>query len=193
MGCNTEGDHHPILEAYKECKVMKEELEQQKEIFIDNHLWDKLPEHLLEMVQAQLPLHSLLSFRTVCKQWNMMLQSKSFIAKVPCARHGGWFLFRGEGKECVAFMPSVNKWCQINLDFLLPARVRVVATSGGLLCVRQHDDQLIVCNPFTKAWLQLPPKLHRWKYPIVGIYNFKAFIYFFCNFSLVPHVTSPPL
>ncbi|CAM6024072.1 unnamed protein product [Sphagnum balticum] len=121
------------------------------------------------MVQAQLPLHCLLSFRTVCKQWNMMLQSKSFIAKVPCARHGGWFLFRGEGKECVAFMPSVNKWCQINLDFLLPARVRVVATSGGLLCVRQHDDQLIVCNPFTKAWLQLPPKLHRWKYPIVGM------------------------
>ena len=138
-------------------------------IELDTDLWGSLPEPLLETILAWLPLPSLFLCRSVCKHWNSLIHSASFqsiCAQIPAPKQA-WFLFRGEGKECAAFDPSLARWCHIPLDYF-PNRVRVVASAGGLLCGRRRDDRLYVCNPLTKAWVELPPKRHRWKYPIVG-------------------------
>jgi hypothetical protein len=32
----------------------------------------------------------------------------------------------------------------------------------------RQGDKMIVCNPLSKAWLELPPRKNTWKFPIVG-------------------------
>lgn len=137
---------------------------------MDPEIWSNLPSHLLESVLAWLPITSLLKLRCVCKRFNNVLYSPSLWAT--CRRRvrgvAAWYLFRGEGRECAAFNPEADSWCKLPLGFLpWSSKGRVVAAAGGLLCVRQ-GDHMIVCNPVSKAWLELPKKKNSWKFPIVG-------------------------
>lgn len=138
---------------------------------MDPEIWSNLPSHLLESVLAWLPITSLLKLRCVCKRFNNVLYSPSLWAT--CRRRvrgvAAWYLFRGEGRECAAFNPEADSWCKLPLGFLpWSSKGRVVAAAGGLLCVRQ-GDHMIVCNPVSKAWLELPKKKNSWKFPIVGM------------------------
>ncbi|KAG0578808.1 hypothetical protein KC19_4G050700 [Ceratodon purpureus] len=137
---------------------------------MDPEIWGNLPFHLLESVLAWLPISSLLKLRCVCKRFNNILYSPSLWAtrgrvlrSVPA-----WYLFRGEGRECAAFNPEADCWFKLPLGFLPSSKGRVVAAAGGLLCVRQ-GDKMIVCNPLSKTWLELPPRKNTWKFPIVGM------------------------
>ncbi|BBN19167.1 hypothetical protein MPTK1_8g08410 [Marchantia polymorpha subsp. ruderalis] len=137
-------------------------------------IWCHLPETLIEAILPHLPLHALLRFRAVCRKWQSMLYSPIFLSSWHQGRRfhhseSPWLIFRGSARECVAFNPSMDRWINIPLHFLPSPRVRVVATAGGLLCVRRRDDSLMVCNPFTKTYVHLTPKPWKCKYPIVGM------------------------
>jgi len=142
----------------------------QPTVAMDPAIWSNLPFHLLESVLAWLPISSLLKLRCVCKRFNNILYSPSLREACRLRRHeAAWYLFRGEGRECAAFNPEADSWCKLPLGFLPSSKGRVVATAGGLLCVRQ-GEKMIVCNPLSKAWLELPPIKNTWKFPIVGTY-----------------------
>lgn len=150
-----------------------EEEEDDEEPVLDADVWKNLPENLVERICPFLPLHSLLRFRAVCKRWNALLHCPKFLQcwhRGPSVkRESPWLIFRGSARECVAYNPSMDRWSQIPHSFLPSPRVRVVASAGGLLCVRRRDDSLLVFNPFTKSYSQLSPKVSKWKYPIVGM------------------------
>ena len=137
---------------------------------MDPKIWSNLPSHLLESVLAWLPIASLLKLRCVCKKFNNILYSPGLWATRRRVLRGvaAWYLFRGEGRECAAFNPEADSWVKLPLGFLPSCKGRVVAAAGGLLCVRQ-GDKMIVCNPLSKAWLELPPRKNTWKFPIIGI------------------------
>jgi hypothetical protein len=138
-------------------------------VAMDPEIWSNLPFHLLESVLAWLPVSSLLKLRCVSKKFNNVLGSPGLWATrrrvLRCVP--AWYLFRGEGRECAAFNPEVDGWFKLPLGFLPSSKGRVVAAAGGLLCWRQ-GDKMIVCNPLSKAWLELPPRKNTWKFPIVG-------------------------
>ncbi|KAL3675423.1 hypothetical protein R1sor_025371 [Riccia sorocarpa] len=140
---------------------------------LDIEIWKNLPENLIEAILPHLPLHALLRFRAVCQKWNSILHSMDFLSSWNQSlfhqRESPWLIFRGSARECVGFNPCMNRWINIPLNFLPSSRIRVVATVGGLLCVRRRDNSLLVCNPFTKTYVTLTPKPRRWKYPIVGM------------------------
>jgi len=152
---------------------------------MDPAIWSNLPFHLLETVLAWLPISSLLKLRCVCKRFNNILYSASLrdVCRHRSHREAAWYLFRGEGRECAAFNPEADSWCKLPLGFLPSSKGRVVATAGGLLCVRQ-GDKMTVCNPLSKAWLELPPIKNSWKFPIVGksscVPNFSHFTQSVC-------------
>ncbi|CAM6085804.1 unnamed protein product [Calypogeia fissa] len=156
-----------------EQEAEEDEEEEIEEPIMDTAVWKNLPENLVERIFPFLPLHSLLRFRAVCKRWKALLHCPTFLQcwhRGPSVkREPPWLIFRGSARECVAYIPSLDRWSKIPLSFLPSPRVRVVASAGGLLCVRRRDDSLMVLNPFTKTYLSLSPKLCKWKYPIVGM------------------------
>lgn len=143
---------------------------------MDPRIWSKLPGVILEAVLAWLPVAALLKLRCVCKRFNDILYSPTLRATLRRINRPrsvtAWYLFRGEGSECAAFNPDADSWCKLPLEALsLPSSargIRVVAAAGGLLCVRQ-GERMIVCNPLSKAWRELPPRQNTWKFPIVGM------------------------
>ncbi|KAL2607768.1 hypothetical protein R1flu_026341 [Riccia fluitans] len=149
---------------------------------MDTEIWSNIPENLIEAILPHLPLHALLRFRAVCQKWNSILNSPTFLSswhQGPLGYHkkeleSPWLIFRGSARECVGFNPSLGRWINIPLNFLPSSRIRVVATVGGLLCVRRRDNSLLVCNPFTKTYVSLTSKPRRWKYPIVGMVRVKS-------------------
>lgn len=46
---------------------------------MDEHLWRHFPEDLIERVLALLPTASFFRFRKVCKKWNSIMESSSFL------------------------------------------------------------------------------------------------------------------
>lgn len=160
----------------------------QRPAAMDPQIWGNLPIHLLESILAWLPVSTLLKLRCVCKQFNNIIYSPTLWATLrrinPCVN--AWYLFRGEGREYVAFNPEADSWCTLPLEFLpgfLPRSKskggRVVAAAGGLLCVLQ-GEKTIVCNPLRNERLELPPRRNNWKFPIVGIY---LHVVFDCPFN----------
>ncbi|KAG0589926.1 hypothetical protein KC19_1G057600 [Ceratodon purpureus] len=143
---------------------------------MDPRIWGNLPVHILESILAWLPVSTLLKLRCVCKRFNNILHSPTLRATLRRINRPrsvqAWYLFRGEGRECAAFNPEADSWCKLPLQALnLPSSatgIRVVAAAGGLLCLRQ-GERMIVCNPLSKAWRELPPRQNTWKFPIVGM------------------------
>jgi hypothetical protein len=49
---------------------------------MEAELWQRLPEDLLSMVLARLPMRVLGKMRTVCKQWNYLLSSRDALQRI---------------------------------------------------------------------------------------------------------------
>jgi hypothetical protein len=45
---------------------------------MESQIWEKFPEDLFKVVLARLPIATIISFRTVCHQWNNLITSQSF-------------------------------------------------------------------------------------------------------------------
>lgn len=159
--------------SQRQSRILDEQIRISSPAAMDPEIWGNLPIHLLESILAWLPVSTLLKLRCVCKRFNNIIYSPTLWETLrrinPCVI--GWYLFRGEGREYVAFNPETDSWCKLPLEFLPSSKtkgIRVVAAAGGLLCVLQ-GEKTIVCNPLRNAWLELPPRRNTWKFPIVGL------------------------
>ncbi|KAH7283737.1 hypothetical protein KP509_34G021600 [Ceratopteris richardii] len=144
--------------------------------WLDPRIWSQLPEKLVERVVASLPLPSFFRSRLVCKRWYSLLFSDSFLemcAKVRAARP--WFLLfrRGLWSEAFVFDAMGRAWFRLDLSFL-PPHFTVAAAAGGLLCCISEDrgcKTVLICNPLTRACVQLPPSLKERFVPTVGLFS----------------------
>ena len=123
---------------------------------------DLLPIEALEKVLAYLPLPALFRARCVCKSWRALIASPRFlkvrsaISSTVMQPYFPMVFSRSYGRQCFAFDFIANKWQKLApLDFV-PYKVAYVAGAGGLLCLRNCFELLVVCNPITRQWKNLP-------------------------------------
>ncbi|KAH7300069.1 hypothetical protein KP509_24G043700 [Ceratopteris richardii] len=127
---------------------------------LDGGIWSCLPEDILEKVLAWLPLTSVLRFRVVCRRWNTLLLSESFLSshsrssmrRQPC------FLLCTIGQFACSYDPSLGKW----LTLLKPTSpgASVITSTRSLFCLGNQVAEcrvLCVCNPITRRLRRLPP------------------------------------
>ncbi|CAM6081700.1 unnamed protein product [Calypogeia fissa] len=128
---------------------------------MDSSLWGSLPDHLVEKILSRLPIQSFSRFRTVCKSWNELVHSRSFLKACEEVPSGGpWFLvFTGDkNKTEPTYDPSLKKWHRIRLPSLpLEFDPFIMSSDGGLICYYTFEGFVVVLNPLTKACRSLPP------------------------------------
>lgn len=142
--------------------------------------WPSLPVELLQTsILPKLPLSSLLAFRCVCRAWHSLLSSPAFwqhqwlplhrpplfallLASPPSK------LLRRWRKSCsIKFLPPPAQqplltshpapWRLFPSNFLHSfAPLRILSSSSGLLLIASAHH-LLLCNPITKDFSQLPP------------------------------------
>ncbi|KAL3685862.1 hypothetical protein R1sor_003884 [Riccia sorocarpa] len=126
-----------------------------------------LPIDLVEKVLAWLPIPSVIRFRSVCKRWQYILSNQGWrkrFHKAPAWDACTGIFSSGKGrKECIFFDDGAQKWWKMDLDFLPGAACRLLAASGGLLCLcfAGMCSCLYICNPVTKTWRELPEFHHK--------------------------------
>ncbi|KAG9451049.1 hypothetical protein H6P81_011014 [Aristolochia fimbriata] len=143
---------------------------------VERSVWDRLPDELIERVLALLPLSSVLRCRCVCKQWNSLLKSDSFLDLwAEISPRNLWFLVYHTHISVAAFSPRAHRWNNLPLYqwcALDPTQVFLLASSGGLLCFRNRSfdcPTLIVCNPVTSSHRVLPSMSQIREIDIVGM------------------------
>ncbi|XP_024543816.1 protein UNUSUAL FLORAL ORGANS [Selaginella moellendorffii] len=141
---------------------------------LEERLWSQLPEKLVDRVLAMLPLPSFFRLRVVCKRWYSLLFSDSFLelsSRVAPSRHC-FLLFRpGVWSQGFLFDPGERSWHLLPLGFL-PSQIAVVSSSQGLLCCMSEMagyKTVVMCNPLTRACIQLPLTLKERFVPTVGL------------------------
>lgn len=136
--------------------------------------WCELTEDLKKEVLARLPLESLCKFRSVCKQWNVLLSSTKFItgrwAEAPL-NSKPWLIVCNEHvipPICLSYCFVTQTWkiprC-ISLSFLTADNAINMSRSGlsyhgsaaGLILADIPARHTIVCNPLTRKFVHLPP------------------------------------
>lgn len=125
---------------------------------METSIWSNLPDDVVDRILARLPAESFLCLRCVCKRWNALLSSPSFLSL--CSKissHRPWLIMLKRQDERIfrAYDSFLNKWHSISLSFLPYPTAEVVATAGGLLCLKTAFC-LLVCNPLTKNWREFP-------------------------------------
>ncbi|CAM6106111.1 unnamed protein product [Calypogeia fissa] len=141
-------------------------------------------------VLARLPLRELARYRSVCKDWQAMWYSPSFLQVRPqAAAEKSWFIFNRQERvsflgtlprnqqpdsPCLCFNPGVNRWHTLMFNNLPSTIDRVAATAGGLMfCVKKPNvirmriavvfwswPVMIVCNPLKENCYTRLPKRH---------------------------------
>ncbi|KAL2651097.1 hypothetical protein R1flu_019225 [Riccia fluitans] len=138
-------------------------------------VWQNLPEDLVVTVLSFLPPTSLARFRAVSRGWYDLLSSTSFISS--CLHMRAWLFLNvkdSAAQHRTFTLESPNRWQEFEFSYLPAAassrQNRVVAASGGLVCVQVASESLFVCNPITKAWMKLPPLIFGcYEYPVIGM------------------------
>lgn len=143
---------------------------------MDDKIWCRLPNELIERILARLPVLKLLQLRGTCKAWNSLIQSPGFLRGYektvrPSSFSQPFFIFHTavRGYEAVAaYDPVLGGWHQILLPFLpYSDRYALIASAGGLLCfcsTNSYSSVFYVCNPIyngLKGFHKLPALPHR--------------------------------
>lgn len=153
---------------------------------MDPSLWGTLPEPLLELILAHLPLPELLPMRGVSTKWNALLRTSRFLitqraltAQCPAyvltvnepAFSAFSFFQQANGPELYylrsssLYCPVARNWFNMSLDCLPIRDFYITSVGGGLLCFvgykqggsSTHREVVVgVCNPATRAWRILP-------------------------------------
>lgn len=136
------------------------------------NLWRQLPEELVERILAFLPVSCLFRFRVVCKRWRSLAFSHYFLelraqlsAMAAAAPHFLALSARSRRDLLSAYDPISNRWYAFPINFL-PAVAYPAAAAKGLICFvsvnfRTGYSTLLVCNPLTRRWKELPAMLYR--------------------------------
>ncbi|KAG0621671.1 hypothetical protein M758_3G039300 [Ceratodon purpureus] len=155
MLCSTSGGGKPIIPNTETCPGLA------------------LPGELIERILSFLPLTCIFKFRSVCKEWNRLMSSQVFL-KTCCSEPFGrplFFFFADNwNRSVVAYKFESRRWFKVPFG-CVPNLTNVKASSGNLILCKNLvgradgfvDDGYVVCNPTTRAWIQLPqpPLLYR--------------------------------
>ncbi|BBN18692.1 hypothetical protein MPTK1_8g04630 [Marchantia polymorpha subsp. ruderalis] len=139
---------------------------------MDEKLWSRLPEDLMQRVLVFLPIPDVLRLRCVCKAWNSQLSYRRSLDCPISAAVSQALLSQQPYLLCltaVASHPTIHvynvslrKWDVISLSFLPELdEISIIKSGGGLLYLKARvghcDDTIfLTCNPLTKTWKQLP-------------------------------------
>lgn len=168
-----------------------------KNVWMDAALWGALPEQLIELVLARLPLPYLLPMRAVCKRWSELLRTRRFLsaqrsATVQCPAYVltvnepafSVFAFFQQGPELYylrsssLYCPISKNWFNMALDCLPFRDFYITSVGGGLLCfvaykgtaASNREVVVGVCNPASRSYRVLP----RWTE--TSSYNLPVFV-----------------
>lgn len=163
-----------------------EEMVERTVVAMDAFLWSKLPENTLEMAFARLPLKDILRLRVLNKHWKSFVCSPFFQQLLEERRTTSSSttsfgliteLFsdpmaeEASSREFHVLDTAANEWLQFSRPSLPLSSCKPFATAGGLVCMcaptgctqqqqeEEEDEtelQLLVCNPITGAWRELP-------------------------------------
>lgn len=146
---------------------------------LNQSLWKELPDELLEHVLAFLPFIDLFRHSTVCKRWQSLIdcpqfqharaESSALWPSYSPIRYNDKMSENGEF-HWSGYSTRTNKWQQMP-PLSLPCLTgkKVWAGAGGLLCFynREKMGRLVVCNPVTRNWRELPAMNQKWRWPCV--------------------------
>ncbi|GJR20345.1 F-box only protein 6-like protein, partial [Tanacetum coccineum] len=138
-------------------------------------IWRDFPEDLYEAVIARLPIATFFRFRSVCQNWNSLLNTNSFALQ--CARflpRQTWFytITHEIVNSGAMYDPVSRKWHHPIVP-KIPTKMIVlpVASAGGLLCFLDIGHRsFYVCNPLTNSFKELPARSAKvWSRVAVGM------------------------
>lgn len=133
---------------------------------MDNRIWSLLPQELQDSLIAGLPIVSIFRMRAVCKRFQSIILSPSFLSSWSAlALQEHWLLMfhRQDSSPWMsmgAYDSNVKQW--YNLPVLRPFFSKQgnvsLASSQGVLCIAPVEDSqtLIVWNPLTNVFKALP-------------------------------------
>jgi hypothetical protein len=154
-GCRHTCEHHPEL--------------------MDRSLWSTLPQELVELVLARLPMQQLVEICRCSQLWSIIAKSPEF--RHECSkRHPklfglvGWKEHPGRTVCTVVYDIETNDWSCRELGLGFPDYIRIddrheyddafFACDGGLVCYVSQaslsSHPILVGNPLTDEWRALP-------------------------------------
>jgi hypothetical protein len=128
-----------------------------------------LTDDLIMEILSRLPVRSVHRFKCVCKRWRDLIACPAHREKLPQTLAG--FLYTtypgGYRHHLAAVVSAAVDPVDASLAFLRPrnyTRIRLVDTCNGLLLCSctcysssSSEERLVVCNPATQRWTELPP------------------------------------
>ncbi|KAK1364262.1 F-box/kelch-repeat protein [Heracleum sosnowskyi] len=113
-----------------------------------------LPDDLLELILAYLPIASIFRVGCVCKRWNEIVSSRRFLwnFKHSLPKEPWYYMFTNSDEPIgYAFDPLFRKWYSIELPYIETSNW-IFASSCGLVCFMDNNirSELYVCNPITR-------------------------------------------
>ncbi|KAK4758110.1 hypothetical protein SAY87_019411 [Trapa incisa] len=162
----------PPTKKSKKERNLKPETDVASGEVLEQEIWKEFPEDLFEAVIARLPIAAFFRFRAVCRKWNSLLESQSFLWN--CAevqRNSPWFytITHENVNSGAIYDSSSKKWHHHPGISSLPSKTFVLpATSaGGLVCfIDISHRNFYVCNPLTQSTRELPVRMVRLWYRI---------------------------
>lgn len=155
VGCRHACEHHPEL--------------------MDRSLWSTLPQELVELVLARLPMQQLVELCRCSQVWSIVSRSPDF--RRECSKQHpklfglvGWKENPGRRVCTVVCDMDSNEWCYRELGLGFPHSIRAndrhayddakYACDGGLVCyvsqAKLSSHPILVGNPLTDQWRALP-------------------------------------
>ncbi|KAG9440413.1 hypothetical protein H6P81_020578 [Aristolochia fimbriata] len=126
---------------------------------MEPRIWSHLPQHLLELVLALLPLRTLMGLRSTCKHFNSLLSSPSFLSLLNKSRAPflSSYLLLSHPQfplHCFSlYEPTLGRWRKLELPFPVPATcgaLNLISSSNGLLCF-SASGSFVVANLLTRS------------------------------------------
>ncbi|PRQ42321.1 putative F-box domain, galactose oxidase/kelch, beta-propeller, galactose oxidase, beta-propeller [Rosa chinensis] len=153
--------------------------------WMDPRIWRKLPTRILDRIIAFLPPPAFFRSRCVCRRWNGLLFTNTFLQLYldifPHRRH--WFLFfkvytqnliddnNNNRAEGYLFDPYELVWYRLPFPLVPPSGFCPAASSGGLVCWISDNPapkNLLLSNPLSGTLNQLPRTLTSRYQPSIG-------------------------
>ncbi|XP_068657692.1 F-box/kelch-repeat protein At5g43190-like [Aristolochia californica] len=125
---------------------------------MEPRIWSYLPQHLLELILAQLPLRTLIGIRSTCKHFNSLLSSPSFLSllKSRAPFLSSYLLLSHPQfplRSYSLYEPILGRWRKLELPFPVPVTcglLNLISSSNGLLCF-STSGSFLVANLLTRS------------------------------------------
>ncbi|CAA7024539.1 unnamed protein product [Microthlaspi erraticum] len=134
-------------------------------------LEDDVPESVMVMILARLPIRSISRFKSVCSQWKLLFESSYFrnlyrsLNKRNLSSPWSYLSIQSKGHviECFGERWGLAESTGTSLSRLLDHMkegTRVVDITEGLVLLAEQDryerDSFLVCNPVLQQWIRIP-------------------------------------